>query len=315
VRIPKCARTTHLGDIGNVERYPPNPMAASRTAQYVAAYRAVESLERHPRFQDGYAVAFLSPELARLIRAAHLSPFRALVKWYADRRAPGARTSAIARTCYIDDVVRSAARAGTRQLVILGAGFDCRAHRLPELRDSLVFEVDRAETQAVKRAELAHAPVSARDDVRYVPVDFLRDRVSERLVETGWDAGAPTSFVWEGVTNYLTEPAVTSVLSWLGGTAVGSTVVFTYVHRGLLDGSQRFEDGEQILANVQRLAEPWTFGLYPGDVAPFLARMGLELVEDLGADDYRRRYLDGAARTLRGYSFYRVALAKRVRRT
>src|SRR6185436_12874121 len=179
-------------------------MAASRTAQYVAAYRAIESLEPQPHFRDGFAVAFLAPELTRLVRAARLPTLRSLVKRYADRRAPGARTSAIARTCYIDDVVRSAVRAGTRQFVILGAGFDCRAHRLPELRDSVVFEVDRAETQAVKRLALAHAPLSARDDVCYVPVDFLRDKVSDRLAETSWDAAAPTLFVWEGVTNYLT---------------------------------------------------------------------------------------------------------------
>jgi methyltransferase (TIGR00027 family) len=291
--------------------YVSDPMAASRTAQYVAAYRAIESLERHPHFHDGFAVSFLSPELERLVRAARVSPFRALVKRYADRRAPGARTSAIARTCYIDDALRSAVRAGTRQVVVLGAGFDCRAHRLPELRDSVVFEVDRAETQAVKRAALARAVSSARDDVRYVAVDFLRDPVSDRLVEAGWDSAAPTSFVWEGVTNYLTEPAVISVLAWIGRSAVGSTVAFTYVHRGLLDRTQRFEGGDKILANVQRLAEPWTFGLYPDDVAPFLARAGLDLVEDLGADDYRRRYLDGSARTLRGYAFYRLALAKR----
>lgn len=285
-------------------------MAASRTAQYVAAYRAIESLERRPHFRDRFAASFLSPELARLVRAARLPPFRALVKRYADRRAPGARTSAIARTCYIDDALRNAVRAGIRQVVVLGAGFDSRAHRLPELRDSVVFEVDRAETQTVKRAALARTVLGVRDDVRYVSVDFLRDSVSDRLVEAGWDAAAPTSFVWEGVTNYLTEPSVTSVLAWIGRSAAGSTVVFTYVHRGLLDRTERFEGGDQILANVQRLAEPWTFGLYPDDVAPFLARAGLDLLEDLGADDYRRRYLDGNVRTLRGYSFYRVALAK-----
>jgi O-methyltransferase involved in polyketide biosynthesis len=100
------------------------------------------------------------------------------------------------------------------------------------------------------------------------------------------------------------------MLSWIGRSLKGSTVVFTYVHRGLLDGRVRFEGGEQILANVQKLQEPWIFGLYPDEVASFLARCGLELVEDLGADDYRRRYLGGAPRTLRGYGFYRLAIAR-----
>lgn len=285
-------------------------MAASRTAEYVAVYRAIETLASRPRFRDPFAVAFLSRDLGLSVAAARFAPLRGLLVRYADRRAPGARTSAIARTCLIDDVVRRAVVRGVRQLVILGAGFDCRAHRMPELGDTVVFEVDRLDTQAAKHARLARAPLPARDDVRYVAVDFLHDEVSDRLAEAGWDASAPTLFVWEGVTNYLTESAVAAQLSWIGRSAPGTTVVFTYVHRGLLDGSIGFEGGEQILANVRRLNEPWTFGLHPNEVASFLARTGLELVEDAGADDYRRRYLDDTPQTLRGYGFYRLAVAK-----
>jgi hypothetical protein len=62
-----------------------------------------------------------------------------------------------------------------------------------------------------------------------------------------------------------------------------------------------------MVANVRRLGEPWTFGLHPGAVGAFVARSGLRLCEDLGADDYRRRYL-GAA--MPGYQFYRIAVAE-----
>src|SRR5262245_42088196 len=123
----------------------------SRTAQYVALYRALETVERTrpPLFDDPFATAFLPARLAFLARIARIPFAHAWLSRYADRRAPGARTSAIARTRFIDDVVRA---RKPEQLVILGAGFDCRAHRLPELRRGLVFEVDRLETQAVKRA-------------------------------------------------------------------------------------------------------------------------------------------------------------------
>src|SRR5262245_43609001 len=172
---------------------------------------------------------------SRLVRPALLR--------YADARAPGARTSAIARTAYLDDAGRAAVAAGTRQLVVLGAGFDCRAQRLPELAGARVFEVDRAETQAVKRARLADRGA----DVRYVPVDFLRDEVPSALAAAGWNAGEPTFVLWEGVTNYLTEPAVARVLSWFGSTARGGCIAFTYVHRGVLDGSVDFEGAARIL--------------------------------------------------------------------
>lgn len=278
-------------------------MAASRTAQYVAMYRAFETYERRrrPLFRDTYAQEFLSPRMALLLYAAR-TPLRGLVERYIDRRAPGARTSVIARTAYIDDAVRGAVAAGVDQVVILGAGFDCRAHRMPELRGAAVFEVDQADTQAQKRAKLA-------DDgsVRYVAVDFLRDDVGAVLQAAGWDPRRRSVFVWEGVTAYLTEPAVTSVLRWVATTAAGSSVVFTYLHGGVFDGSEQFDGSERIMANVRRLGEPWTFGLRPEAVGDFVARSGLRLREDLGADEYRRRYLEGIPR---GYAFYRIAIAE-----
>lgn len=280
-------------------------MAASRTAQYVALYRALETSEprRPPLFRDPFAVGFLSRPLALAVRASRTARLRGWLERYADHRAPGSRTSAIARTVYIDEAVRAAIADGIDQLAILGAGFDCRAHRLPELAGARVYEVDRAETQAVKRA---HVP--AHPQVRYVAVDFLRDEVGAKLAAAGWDRARRTLFVWEGVTNYLTEPAVVAMLDWIAGTAPGSRVVFTYIHAGLLDGSTPFLGGELLLDNVRRLGEPWTFGLRPEAVAGFVAARGLTLRDDLGADDYRRRYLGGGDHP--GYAFYRIAAAE-----
>jgi methyltransferase (TIGR00027 family) len=279
-------------------------MAASRTAEYVALYRALETDERRrpPLFRDPFAMGFLPRRLALAVRAARAPVVRGVLERYADRRAPGARTSAIARTAYIDDAVRRAVADGIDQVVILGAGFDCRAHRMPELAGATVYEVDRGETQAVKRAH-----VTGPRGVRYVAVDFLRDDVGASLAAAGWDAGRRSLFVWEGVTNYLTEAAVRGTLDWIATAPPGSRVVFTYIHAGVLDGSTEFDGGAQLMANVRRLGEPWTFGLPPGAVGAFVARSGLRLCEDLGADDYRRRYL-GAE--MAGYRFYRIALAE-----
>ena len=279
-------------------------MAVSRTAEYVALYRALETRAPKPRLRDPYAAGFLSPALTWALRTARVAPLRAGLTRYADWRAPGARTSAIARTAFIDDVCRG---IGGRQLVILGAGFDCRAHRLLELADSVVFEVDRHDTQAAKRARLAAvARPRARDDIRYVAVDFLRDDLAERLVAAGWQRDRPTLFVWEGVSHYLTEAAVRAVLGFIGACAPQSRVVFTYVHGGLLDGSVDFAGGADIMRRVRALGEPWTFGIRPEALAGFVAASRLMLVEDHGADDYRARYL---GTTDRGYAFYRLAVA------
>lgn len=282
-------------------------MAASRTAAYVALYRALEHRERgRPRlFADPYASAFLPWSLRIAVATTRVPCVHRWLGRYADRRAPGARTSAIARTRCIDDVVREAVGDGVGQVVLLGAGFDCRAHRLPELAGATVFEVDRVETQGVKRAVLARA--AAVGNVRYVGVDFLRDDVGAALRTVGWSPDARTLFVWEGVTNYLTEPAVAAVLAWIGSLAADTRVVFTYIHAGVLDGSVPFFGSETNVANVRALGEPWTFGLRPEEVGPFVARAGLDLVADVGADDYRARHLPGEPAV--GYAFYRLAVA------
>jgi methyltransferase (TIGR00027 family) len=282
-------------------------MAASRTAQYVALYRALETNEaaRPPLFRDPYARQFLPRSLDFAVRAARVPLVRSALLRYADRRAPGARTSAIARTAFLDDTIRDALRARIAQLVILGAGFDARAHRMSELASATVYEVDRAETQGQKRAHIEAAP-----NVRYVAVDFLRDNVADwadKLRAAGWDPAKPTFVLWEGVTNYLTEAAVSAVLAWVGTLPPPSQIAFTYIHRGVLDGSQRFVGAEQMVDNVKRMGEPWTFGIEPSELRAFVGRANLELREDLGADEYRARYLRGDHA---GYAFYRIALAR-----
>jgi methyltransferase (TIGR00027 family) len=287
-------------------------MRTSRTAEYVALYRALETIEvtREPLFRDPFASLFLPPPLSRALRLARVRSLRAVLQRYADWRAPGARSSAIGRTRFIDDVVRSAIEEGTRQLVLLGAGYDCRAHRLSELHAARVFEVDRADMQAAKREGIEAArELGARRDVRYVAVDFGEDDLAASLTSAGWERTCASVFVWEGVTNYLTETAVAKVLTFIGGAAPGTLLVFTYVHRGVIDGTARFDGADKLLRNVRRLGEPWTFGLRPDEVGGFLARFGLDLEEDVGADEYRRRYL-GGTRELRGYAFYRIAVAR-----
>jgi methyltransferase (TIGR00027 family) len=279
----------------------------SRTAQYVALYRALETIERRrdPLFRDDLAIRFLSRPLGFAVRAAARSKrLHTLVDRYADYRAPGARTSAIARTAIIDRAVKKAVSENEiDQLVVLGAGFDCRAHRMSELAGVSVYEVDRAATQAEKRARVPSAAIT------YVAVDFLKDDVRERLRASGWNDEKPTIFLWEGVTGYLTEESVHATLAWIGKTAPRSVLVFTYLHGGLIDGTEPFEGAEKMLSNVRALGEPWKFGIHPRDLAPLCSRFGLIVRDDMGADEYRER-AGFDKRTSRGYAFYRLAVTE-----
>jgi methyltransferase (TIGR00027 family) len=274
---------------------------ASRTAQYMALFRALETRRPGGQFDDPYAERFLSPRLRRVIAASRLGPVRELVCRYIDRRGPGARTSAVARTKAIDDLLADP----PPQVVFLGAGYDTRALRLEALRGAHVFELDQPEMLAAKRAALG-----AGENVEHVEIDFARDAVLEALEAAGFDRAQRTAFVWEGVTNYLTAEAVDATLRALAETAPGSRLIFTYVHRGVIDGSVDFEGGATLRAEVASVGEPWTFGLRPEELEGYLRERGLELVSDEGADDYRRRLLGDSPRNLRGYAFYRLAVAE-----
>ena len=284
---------------------------ASKTAEYMALFRALESVRTaHERlFVDPLARGFLSTPLRLLVTIARLRPrLGTRVCRFIDDRWPGARTSGVARTRFIDDRVAEALAAGVRQVVVLGAGFDVRPQRLSAYRGCSVFEVDHPATQARKRKLLAAAGVDGSGvDVRFVPTDFDREQVADTVVAAGYDAGQPTLFLWEGVTNYLTADAVDSTLRWCARGAPGSQLVFTYVDRRVLEHPEAFFGTERLFTRLDDTGERWTFGLDPATVAGYLRERGLALLEDEGAAAYRARYYGASASAMRGYEFYHVA--------
>ena len=108
----------------------------SQTAEYVALFRALETAKPSSErlFSDPLAVAFLRPSLRAAVALARLPAVGRLVPALIDRRWPGPRASAVARTRVIDDVVQQAVGRGLDQLVLLGAGYDSRPYRLPGVR-------------------------------------------------------------------------------------------------------------------------------------------------------------------------------------
>jgi methyltransferase (TIGR00027 family) len=289
-------------------------MNTSRTAEFMALFRALEN--GRPvgvrLFDDPLAIGFLRPAFRWVVRLARVPRLGAAVPWVIDRRWPGARTSGVARTRLIDDMLADALAAGARRVVVLGAGFDCRGYRLPRLRDAQVFEVDHPATQGAKRERLRRLLGELPRHVVFVALDFARQDLAPALRAAGFDeAAGPTFFMWEGVTNYLTASAVDTTLRAIVALAApGDRLVFTYVHRGFLEGSLSFPGTVHLLATLQRVGEPWTFGLDPTEVGDFLAERSLSLLEDWGAADYRARYMGPAAGQMRGYEFYRASLAE-----
>ena len=285
---------------------------ASRTAEYVALFRAIESsLPANRRlFEDPFARQFLGPRLALLASLCRVPGAADLVSRYIDGRWAGARSSAVARTRLIDDSIADALAQGLDQLVILGAGFDARAYRLAGLSEVDVFEVDHPDTLAKKRAILRRSSFDAPARLRSVGIDFKSADLDRVMDAAGYSTEARTFILWEGVTNYLTAAAVDTTLQWCARAAAGSQLLFTYVHRAVLDDPASFAGTENLFGTLKEAGEQWTFGLDPAELADFLRQRGLELERDIGSSEYRARYLPRVSRIMRGYEFYRIAIAR-----
>jgi len=167
-----------------------NPM---QTAAPIAAIRAREETfaERERLFTDPYAALFAdgSPEVMELFF-----------------RIPFFEEQVRLRTRHIDDSVRRALDAGIRDVILVGAGFDCRGLRMPEIASTgaRVIEVDHADQLAEKRRRLAAANVSIPPHVVHAPADLSIPGELERALRAA-QAPARVNALWvcEGLLGYL----------------------------------------------------------------------------------------------------------------
>jgi methyltransferase (TIGR00027 family) len=255
----------------------------SRTAAWVAAARQLGRLlpEDVRIADDPFGAAFTSLSLARMIEDAAGGGFAGI-------RGPLAKLPGLSRwivymqvrTRVIDDIVRAFVAGGGRQLVLLGAGYDCRALRL-DLDDTRVFEIDHPATQGHKKHVLERLDVPSPST--YVTWDFETmptDDLPGALADAGQDPTQPTLTIWEGVTMYLTEPAIDASLrairTW---SAPGSQLAMTYFAKSRI--TKPSWTTRAIAAVVARVGEPWRFGWLPEELPSYLEARGLELVEDV----------------------------------
>ena len=258
----------------------------STTAAWVAAWRGIAGGARPALIEDDVAERLVPGGYAAILRLARRHPdATAGVHRIADTVSRGRSRHLALRTRAIDDATESAIRDGARQVVIVGAGLDARAFRLDVLRDAIVFEVDHPSTQAWKRARVEGLAPVARD-VRFVESDFERDDLRERLGEAGHDPAQRSVFIWEGVTMYLSNPAVEQVLRGLrASSAKGSTVVATYFE------PQTSPFARALSAVLRGVSEPVLSRFSPSQIASLFARYDLDAVEDAGDPEWSRRYL------------------------
>jgi len=288
---------------------------ASRTAEYMALFRAIESARPEAKrlFDDPFAIDFLHGSLRLLAHLARIRFAGNIVPWLIDTRSvPGARTVAVARTRFIDERLIDAFKQGARQLVILGAGYDTRAYRIAGVEQSIVFEIDHPNTSKAKQIHLKRQLGSLPHHVRFIAVDFNEQSLAQALTSTDFDASLKTFFIWEGVTNYLSAEAVDAGFRTMREIARESAIVFTYVDKAVIDSDNNFEGAAKLKQVLAKAGERWTFGFDPPELKGYLGERGYRLLDNIGSIELRSRYFTASRRNVRGYEFYRVALAESV---
>jgi methyltransferase (TIGR00027 family) len=201
----------------------------------------------------------------------------------------------------IDEAVRESAH---RQVVILGAGLDGRAWRMPELKDAVVFEVDHPDTQRAKRSRLASLTSTARE-IRFVAVDFTRDSLEACLATAGHDPALATSWIWEGVVMYLTPEQVEATLTVIAKRSTAGSRLSVLYHAPALML-------RVVGLVVRRMGEPLRSSYTPDSLNALLRRYGFEVARDENPPMLAARLGRELSRRVRMVKHLRVAVADRL---
>lgn len=175
--------------------------------------RAAETRSQFPLFVDKYAQWFIDAATARGWESAYGSPAAAtmpgadpVVAEQFRRRVESIWGYTASRTKHFDDFFIAAGAAGIAQVVILAAGLDARAWRLPWVPGTVVYEIDQPKVLDFKAETLrAHSAASVARDV-FIPIDLRQDWPSA-LLQAGFDAARPTAWLAEGLLPYLSSAA------------------------------------------------------------------------------------------------------------
>ncbi|OBJ51104.1 class I SAM-dependent methyltransferase [Mycobacterium asiaticum] len=225
------------------------------TATMVAAARAMATRAENPLIDDPFAEPLVRAVgidvLARLatgeLSAADLDddperPFRAV--------ATAADNMAV-RTKFFDDFFLDAARAGITQAVILAAGLDSRAYRLPWPARTVVYEVDQPQVVEFKSRTMAELGAEPTADRRAVATD-LRDDWPAALRAAGFDPALPTAWSAEGLLGYLPPDAQDRLLDTVTRlSALGSRIASESMNR--VDEG----DEDRLRARMRTVSERW----------------------------------------------------------
>jgi methyltransferase (TIGR00027 family) len=161
------------------------------------------------------------------------------------------------------------------------------------------LKLDHPATQKWKRERLWAAQIQVPASVTCAPVDYEKQLLNDSLAAAGLNAGEITFFSWLGVTPYLSRAAMNSRVEFIARMPKGSGVVFDYaLPRAAFSWFRRFAF-DAMARRVAKAGEPFQLFFDPAKLANELRQLGLNKVEDLGAEELNERYFKDRVDKLR----------------
>ncbi|MCT7658622.1 SAM-dependent methyltransferase [Mycobacterium deserti] len=183
------------------------------TALGVAWSRAQEATSECPLFTDPYAQMFVD---AAVERGWQLPPA------YVVERIRSIGGYAASRTKFFDEFFIAAGANGIEQAVILAAGLDARAWRLPWVNRSVVYEIDQPKVLAFKADTLRAKNAEPATKYVRVPVDLRQDWPAA-LRDAGFDPSEPVAWAAEGLLPYLPAEGQDLLFERIHGLSAGGS--------------------------------------------------------------------------------------------
>ena len=251
----------------------------SRTALMVAGQRAAHQLLDHGAIlDDPYAIKILGEQKDNLLQALSGHPAASI-----------GRLLTAARSRIAEDALSKTVNRGVRQVVILGAGLDTFALRNPHAARITIFEVDHPATQAWKRQRLAKAGLAAPPWLTFVPVDFERDDLQQKLSHAGFQRTSAAFFTWLGVVPYLPHDAIVSTLDYMASIR-SSEVVFDYMEPPEASSQDIREVVTKRTEQLEKTQERWASRFEPVGIEAILRSHGFSEIEDMSFQQIASRY-------------------------
>ncbi|MFF0492928.1 class I SAM-dependent methyltransferase [Nocardia sp. NPDC004068] len=248
----------------------------SRTAMYTAQARAYHQIADQPRiFHDPFALRIVG-------ESGHHLP--ELDQGFPPDLARRRRLWIAARSRYADDTLMTAIAAGTRQVVILGAGLDTTAYRISPKAPTVRFiEADHPATQEWKRHRLGEAGIDIPPTLTFATIDFEQPLTSA-LTEAGLDRTRGALYLWLGVTMYLTRTSIDATLRTIAGHGSNAQLIFDYFTPPHKNPTNL--DAQQMNARADRVAalgEPWRTFLTDTEINEKLKNLSFRRIENYSA--------------------------------